>query len=80
MAIIGTLETRTRMSRPTDHAASQEVLTIVHSANSAVSVIEKDYIAPKAQRRIDFLAGAFKIPDDFNQMGQREIEEMFVSE
>ena len=32
---------------------------------------------PKKQRRLGFMKGQFTVPDDFDRMGQEEIEKIF---
>ncbi|MNL87334.1 hypothetical protein D3C87_2164400 [compost metagenome] len=36
--------------------------------------------APKKKRRIGFLDGQFSVPDDFDTMFAKEIEDMFYGE
>jgi hypothetical protein len=42
-----------------------------------VKVVPFDAPEPKKPQRLGFLKGRFQIPDDFNEMGAKEIEEMF---
>jgi antitoxin (DNA-binding transcriptional repressor) of toxin-antitoxin stability system len=59
-----------------DKAADGEVFIIAKAGKPMVKVIP--YVTQQsAQKRIGFLKGQIKIPDDFNRMGQNSILEMF---
>jgi len=46
-----------------------------------VKVIRLEAAEPeKPKRRLGFMEGQFKVPDDFDTMFQKEIEEMFYGE
>jgi antitoxin (DNA-binding transcriptional repressor) of toxin-antitoxin stability system len=50
-------------------------LDIAKAGKPLVKVVALD--APKAPRRLGFLKGQFKVPEDFNTMGQAEIAKLF---
>ena len=70
-------EAKTHLSRLVNAAANGEPFIIARAGKPMVKVmaIEAPDAGPK--RRLDFLAGQFQVPADFDQMGQKEIEEMF---
>jgi antitoxin (DNA-binding transcriptional repressor) of toxin-antitoxin stability system len=58
-----------------DAAARGESFIIARAGKPLVKVVPID--APQAKKRLDFMAGQFTVPDDFDTMFQDEIEEMF---
>ena len=69
-------EAKTHLSRLVAKAAKGEPFIIAVSGKPMVKVVPLDDPEP-ALRRVGFLEGAFTVPDDFDTMGQQEIEEMF---
>jgi len=67
---------KTQLSALIDKAAIGETFAIAKAGKPMVKVIP--YL-PQAEnhQRIGFLKGQFKIPDDFDTMGQEEIIKMF---
>jgi prevent-host-death family protein len=76
MRTVNIHEAKTHLSRLIDQAAKGEPFIIAKAGKPLVKVVPVAS-EEKAVRRIGFLEGQFKIPDDFNTMGQAEIEEMF---
>lgn len=72
-------EAKTQLSRLVEQAARGESFIIAKAGKALVKVTRLD--APSAQqvRRVGFLAGEIKVPDDFDQMGSEEIENLFGS-
>lgn len=68
-------DAKTHLSKLVDRAASGEPFIIAKSGKPMVKVVAVD--APKPPRRLGFLKGAFEVPDDFDRMGQTDIEELF---
>jgi prevent-host-death family protein len=68
-------EAKTHLSRLVDEAVAGEPFIIAKAGKPLVTVSP---VATKPVRRIGFLNGSgFKVPDDFDTMFQKEIEEMF---
>lgn len=70
-------EAKTHLSRLVEQAAKGEPFIIAKAGKPLVKVVAIDAPDPAARRRVGFLAGAISTPDDFDQMGQEEIEEQF---
>jgi len=70
-------EAKTQLSRLVDQAAKGEPFVIAKAGKPMVKVIPMN--APEAgqMRRLGFLAGQLSVPDDFDRMGSREIEQLF---
>lgn len=71
-------EAKTHLSRLIDQVASKgESFVIAKSGKPMAKIVPLDAPAFEAQRRVGFLAGQIAVPDDFDQMGQAQIEHLF---
>jgi prevent-host-death family protein len=70
-------EAKTNLSKLIAKAVKGEPFIIAKAGKPMVRVVAIDAPEPKKQRRIGFGDGTSKIPDDFDTMMQKEIEEMF---
>jgi len=71
-------EAKTHLSRLVEKAANGEPFIIAKAGKPMVRVTAIDAPPPHKQRRIGFGTGSgVKVPDDFDTMMQKEIEEMF---
>lgn len=68
-------EAKTHLSRLVDRAANGEPFIIARAGTPLVKVTPVD--APVAPQRLGFLAGEIAVPEDFNEMGRNEIDELF---
>ena len=77
MSAINIHEAKTHLSRLVEQAAKGESFVIAKAGKPMVKVVALD--APEAgqQRRLGFLAGQFRVPEDFDRMGQDEIAVLF---
>lgn len=76
MKTVNIHEAKTHLSRLIDRAAKGEPFVIAKAGKPMVKVTAVEAEAPRA-RRTGFLKGHIKVPDDFDRMGSKEIEEMF---
>jgi len=70
-------QAKTQLSRLVDQAAKGEPFVIAKAGKPLVKVIALDAPEPQQVKRLDFMAGQIAVPDDFDRMGQAEIEELF---
>jgi len=70
-------EAKTHLSRLVEKAAKGESFIIAKAGRPMVKVVPLDDGEKRPRRRIGFMEGEFKVPDDFNTMCADEIEEMF---
>jgi len=77
MRTINIHEAKTQLSRLVEKAAAGEPFIIAKAGKPLVKVVPLDAPAAGARKRIGFLEGQFKVPDDFDTMGKEEIERMF---
>jgi prevent-host-death family protein len=75
MVTVNIHEAKTQLSKLVDRAAKGEPFVIAKAGKPLVKVVALD--APKAPRRLGFLKGQFKVPADFNTMGQARIAKLF---
>ena len=79
MKTVNVHEAKTHLSRLIEQAANGEPFVIAKAGKPMVKVVPIDD-APKPKRRLGRLEGQFRIPDDFDTLGQEEIERMFYGE
>jgi prevent-host-death family protein len=77
MGTVNIHEAKTQLSRLVDEAAKGKPFIIAKSGKPLVKVTALDTPTGKQIRRVGFLAGQFSVPDDFDSMGESEIERMF---
>ena len=77
MRTVNMHEAKTQLSRLVARAAKGEGFIIAKAGKPLVKVVPLDAPAKGKTRRIGFLDGMIKVPDDFDTMFQDEIEEMF---
>ena len=77
MITVNMHEAKTQLSKLVDRAAKGEPFVIAKAGKPLVKVVA--LATPKAPRRLGFLKGEFRVPDDFNRMGQAEIAKLFGS-
>ena len=77
MRAINIHEAKTHLSRLVEEAANGQSFIIAKAGKPMVKVVRIDPPADLEMRRIGFLRGQFKVPDDFDRMFEDEIAEMF---
>ena len=75
MQTINMHDAKTQLSRLVDLAVQGEDFIIAKAGKPLVIVTRVD--EPKLKRRTGFLQGQVSVPDDFDAMGQVEIEAIF---
>lgn len=70
-------EAKTHLSRLVDQAAEGESFVIAKAGRPMVKVVALSAPAPTEVKRIGFMAGQIKVPDDFDRMGEEEIIKAF---
>jgi len=73
--IVNIHEAKTHLSRLVEEAAKGEPFIIAKAGKPLVKVVAVE--APKAKTRLGFMNGQINVPEDFNQMGAAEIEQLF---
>ena len=73
-------EAKTHLSRLIEQAVKGEPFVIAKAGRPMVTVMRVDAPEGHEVRRLGFLAGQMKVPDDFDSMGSAEIEALFGGE
>lgn len=77
MSIVNIHEAKTHLSRLIEKVEAGEAVTIARAGKPVVKLVPVDAPEPKKKRRLGFMAGQFTVPDDFDRMGETEIQAMF---
>nr|WP_298103445.1 type II toxin-antitoxin system prevent-host-death family antitoxin [uncultured Shinella sp.] len=81
MRVVNIHEAKTHLSRLVEQAAEGEPFVIAKAGKPMVQVVPLEKPALQTPpSRFGFLRGQLKVPDDFDRMGQREIEKIFNGE
>ena len=70
-------EAKTHLSRLIERAAKGDSFLIAKAGKPMVKVVALDAPAPSQMKRFGFMAGQVTVPDDFNVMGEDEIQKLF---
>ena len=77
MITVNIHEAKTHLSRLIEKAVNGEPFIIAKAGKPLVQVTAIPEGKPKQQKRIGFLEGQFKVPDDFDTMFADEIADLF---
>ena len=77
MLTVNIHEAKTQLSKLVELAAQGEAFIIAKAGKPMVKVIPLNQAEAGTACRLGFMAGEFSIPDDFDQMGSVEIENLF---
>ncbi len=70
-------EAKTNLSKLVAEAARGEPFVIAKAGRPLVKVVALDAPSSSEVRRLGFLAGELKVPDDFDRMGEEQIGRLF---
>jgi len=71
-------EAKTHLSRILERVAHGESVVIARAGRPVAKLTPMEAPALTAKRRIGFLLGEFRVPDDFDRMGESEIATLFA--
>ncbi len=77
MQTVNIHEAKTHLSRLVEQAASGEPFIIAKAGKPLVKVMALNAPEAEQQKRLGFMAGRIAVPDDFDHMGNQEIEQLF---
>jgi prevent-host-death family protein len=77
MDTINVHEAKTHLSRLIDKAAKGEPFVIANAGKPMVKVTALDALSARERRRIGFMTGELKVPNDFDRIGDEEIAALF---
>jgi len=79
MQTVNIHEAKTHLSRLVEDAAKGDSFVIAKAGKPMVKVVALDSPQATATRRLGFMSGEIQVPDDFDRMGESEIEALFAS-
>jgi len=79
MKTVNIHEAKTQLSKLVDEASKGEPFVIAKAGRPMVKVIALDAPVGKEVKRLGFMTGEIRVPDDFDRMGAEEIERLFTS-
>jgi prevent-host-death family protein len=77
MKTVNIHEAKTQLSKLVDAASKGEPFVIAKAGKPMVKVIALGSPVGKEIKRLGFMAGEISVPDDFDRMGEAEIERIF---
>ena len=77
MQTVNIHEAKTHLSRLVDQAANGEPFVIAKAGKPLVKVVPLNAPDAGQAKRLGFMEGQIAVPDDFDRMGQAEIEKLF---
>ncbi|HKF01295.1 MAG TPA: type II toxin-antitoxin system prevent-host-death family antitoxin [Candidatus Sulfotelmatobacter sp.] len=77
MKTINIHEAKTQLSRLVDEAVQGEPFVIAKAGKPMVKVTALDAPSSSEVKRLGFMSGQISVPDDFDRMGEAEIERIF---
>ena len=80
MRTVNMHEAKTHLSRLVKDAAAGEPFIIARAGKPVVKVMAVNAPDTGQSSRLGFLAGQIVVPDDFDRMGESEIQDMFSGE
>jgi prevent-host-death family protein len=79
MKTVNIHEAKTHLSKLVEEASKGEPFIIAKAGRPVVKVTALSTPTGAQVKRLGFLSGQLSVPDDFDQMGAKEIEEVFGS-
>jgi len=79
MKTVNIHEAKTQLSKLVDEASKGEPFVIAKAGNPMVKVTALGSPVGTEVKRVGFMVGQISVPDDFDRMGQEEIERIFSS-
>jgi prevent-host-death family protein len=77
MKTVNIHEAKTHLSKLVEEASRGEPFVIAKAGKPIVKVTALSAPSGAQVRRVGFLEGQISVPDDFDQMGGQEIEQLF---
>jgi prevent-host-death family protein len=78
MKTVNIHQAKTQLSRLVDEASKGDTFVIAKAGKPMVKVTALSAPVGKEIKRLGFMAGQISVPDDFDRMGQDEIERLFT--
>ncbi len=76
MTTVNVHEAKTHLSRLLERVEAGETVTIARAGTPVAQLVSVQ--VAQGRPRVGFLAGAFTVPEDFDSMGEAEIDALFA--
>ena len=80
METVNIHEAKTHLSRLLEKVAKGESFVIAKAGKPLVKVVPLNTPEPRQPKRLGFMVGQIKVPEDFDRLHQNDIEELFTGE
>lgn len=80
MQTVNIHDAKTHLSRLVEQACKGEPFIIARAGKPLVKVTRLDAPSGREVRRLGFMDGQIDVPDDFDRMGEQDIEKLFGGE
>ena len=77
MGIVNIHEAKTHLSCLVERAAQGETIVIAKAGRPIAKLVAMSAEASRNAKRLGFLKGEFKVPQDFDHLGEQEVECLF---
>lgn len=77
MTTVNIHEAKTQLSRLIERALAGESLVIARAGKPLVKLVRLEAPDAAQVRRLGFMQGEIRVPEDFDRMGSQEIEALF---
>lgn len=77
METVNIHEAKTHLSRLLERVANGTAVVIARAGKPIAKVVPFGVPEPKKMKRLGFLKGEMRVPDDFDRMGEGVIESIF---
>ncbi len=77
MKTVNIHQAKTHLSKLVEEASNGDGFVIAKAGKPVVKVIALTTPTGNQVRRLGFMAGQISVPDDFDEMGKKEIEALF---
>jgi len=77
MRTVNIHEAKTQLSRLVEQAVQGKPFIIAKAGKPLVKVTSLDVPDAGQVKRLGFMSGQIEVPEDFDRMGSRELEELF---
>jgi prevent-host-death family protein len=74
MQTVNIHEAKTHLSRLLEQVVQGQPFIIAKAGRPIAKVVAADAPEPAAERRLGFLMGEIEVPDDFDRMGEADIQ------
>lgn len=80
METVNIHQAKTNLSRLIEKAVNGEDFIIAKAGKPLVKVTRIDHVNSAPVKRVGFMKGKIRVPEDFDRMGEGDIDDLFAGE